>query len=156
MGEKILYHYTTMSSFDSMLKSNEIWLGNVKYMNDGKETDYFFDILKSTLKTKYSVDVDDLIDNRIRLYKDEAKYAFCLSKNKDDAAQWSRYAQEGHGLCLVFDSDKIDDSFLRGRAIKLEVYYEEDLNDHRISELLNDYYMSAGTANDIVKEITTC
>lgn len=45
-----LYHYTSMSTFISMLNSRELWLSNTGTMNDRKETIYFIEMIQKELK----------------------------------------------------------------------------------------------------------
>ncbi len=38
-----LYHYTSFDALEGMLVNKEIWLGNLKFMNDRLEMMYFFE-----------------------------------------------------------------------------------------------------------------
>ena len=54
IGEKeILWHYTDYTAFDGILANGEIWLGNVRNMNDAEEMLYFIDtVVKDGVKKK--------------------------------------------------------------------------------------------------------
>lgn len=46
---KRLYHYTSLNSFFSMIRSKEIWLTNTGTMNDRKEISYYVERLENEL-----------------------------------------------------------------------------------------------------------
>lgn len=102
--EDVYYHYCSIKSFKSIIKSKSIWLTNAKFMNDRLENkmieenfDYIIEILKP-LKTE--IFIDNLIEN-FKQYKNEV-YLFCLSKNPDKLSQWRGYADDGKGVAIGF------------------------------------------------------
>ena len=74
-----LYHYTSMSTFISMLNSRELWLSNTGTMNDRKETIYFIEMIQKELKEYQRNDFFDKVYEQI---SGHYKYAFCLSTRK--------------------------------------------------------------------------
>lgn len=99
-----LYHYTSMNTFTSMLNSRELWLSNTGTMNDRKETIHFIEMIQKELKSYQRSDFFDKIYWQI---PGHYKYAFCLSTEKDDAAQWERYADAAKGVCVVFSVEEL-------------------------------------------------
>ena len=95
-----LYHYTSLNAFLCMMRTREIWMSSTGSMNDRKEITYFIELLEKELKSYCRQDFFEKVYNQIPF---SYKYAFCLSTEKDDAAQWERYGDSAMGVCLSFN-----------------------------------------------------
>lgn len=95
-----LYHYTSMECFLSMMDTQQIWLMDTASMNDKMETYHYIEELQRGLEGYNTEDFFAELYSRI---PDCPEYAFCLSKERDDAAQWERYADNAQGVCLCFN-----------------------------------------------------
>lgn len=89
-----LYHYTSLNAFLCMMRTREIWMSSTGSMNDRKEITYFIELLEKELKSYCRQDFFEKVYNQIPF---SYKYAFCLSTEKDDAAQWERYGDSAMG-----------------------------------------------------------
>lgn len=132
---KFVYHYTTWEAFYSIIKNKELWLSNILASNDKLEMRSFINELKNGFINTENInqaklkDIFRLIESKI---EDSRAFAFCLSQNEDDAAQWDRYANHGCGVCVVFDTKKLL-NFLENNFIFNQVFYIYDVKQ-------NDYY----------------
>lgn len=55
MAGKGLFHYTTFDALEGILSNKEIWLGNLKYMNDRLEMEIFQIFRRSISKDPFEV-----------------------------------------------------------------------------------------------------
>lgn len=136
-GDK-LYHYTSMNSFLSMLNSREIWLTNTGTMNDRKEMIHFIEMIQKELAKFQRTDFFDKVYEQILLHY---KYAFCLSTERDDAAQWERYADSARGVCIAFDVEELCkclyyyNDFMFNR-----VFYDESIAENMYCKIVKAYF----------------
>lgn len=123
-----LYHYTTFQNFDCILKSKSLWLGNVHYMNDRSEMSQVFKYIKEDLYQAYpdkKEEVDKLFEVQSKRFGSTPAYIFSFTGQRDDAAQWDRYANNGAGLCIKFNEDVLK-NIIREKAELLPVKYDSD------------------------------
>lgn len=145
-----LYHYTSIPAFYSMLENNQIWFGYTKNTNDESEVRGFLKTLANKINKSFPEDtvkkreVLDLISNQ----KETAhSFVLCFSKLKDDVAQWERYADNAHGVCLKFDTKilaKICDS--NNYWMKEIVYSLKEKDNHNYHRL--SCYIDTGMVLD--------
>ncbi len=147
-------HYTTHQVLGSILENGELWLSNVKAMNDKSEMSHYINSLMLELKNTFcdrDNDIDALFSKYENQFKNESVYALSFSQFKDDAAQWERYANNGQGVCIVFDREKLSD-LIRGKAFLQEVIYgPKQVNDPMYVELFT--YLNEGHTFDSDKNI---
>lgn len=105
----ILYHYTDFNAMRGIISNGEIWLWNLRRMNDSQEMQYFIKQLKWAVKNQLSDDLhaltDKLFDENLKDFNSLCSYASCFSEYSDDAAQWARYGKNGMGVCIAFDQE---------------------------------------------------
>jgi hypothetical protein len=86
----IIYHYTSISAFESILKNKNIRLYNSNIMNDWTESKIF----------NYLMREQGLGDSLLFDF-----YIACFSKCGDKLSQWSRYGDDHDGVCIGFSFD---------------------------------------------------
>lgn len=136
-GDK-LYHYTSMNAFLSMLNSRELWLSNTGTMNDRKETVHFIEMMQKELAIFQRIEFFHKIYEQIPLHY---KYAFCLSTEKDDAAQWERYADSAKGVCIAFNVEELC-KCLYGYSDFMfnKVFYDETIINSKYYQIVKNYF----------------
>lgn len=106
---KVLYHYTTWAGAEGIISSREFWATSHDCTNDEAElvsansiiievvkslragaTRLTLQVLTEFLRNYQSVQVSQLIPT----------YLACFSALRDDKEQWTKYADNGRGLCL--------------------------------------------------------
>ena len=135
-----------------IITNGEIWLWNLRRMNDAQEMQYFIKELKVAVKKLLSASEYDCME---RLFSENLKdfdrlssYAACFSEYADDAAQWSRYAKNGMGVCIAFNHEllaKIGDA---GHAPLCKVNYSRSCDDLGIVKEMADLIKKAASGND--------
>lgn len=113
MSENLFYHYTKAeTAINYILKNLTIRMGRLASVNDPRESKY-------RNFTFYSMGVKSAIEFDGSLFDDVCadlalnSYAFCCVKGSGDEGalhphMWANYADDHKGVCLIFDSDKID------------------------------------------------
>lgn len=136
-GEK-LYHYTSLNTFISMIKNREIWMSSTGSMNDSKETSYFIEMMEHELSSYGRSDFFERVHTQIPL---NYKYAFCLSTEEDDAAQWERYGDSAMGVCLAFNVEELYKCLYGYSDIMFnEVFYTDSVVDELYFRIVKNYF----------------
>lgn len=128
-----LYHYTTGAGLLGMLKDYDaeknpnltMWATHYAYMNDPTEFEYGIEICLPLIK---EIEEEEKISAEDRIYPFLAKnhgewgileikypeyrglvnpYIISFSQTKDSLHMWNMYGQNGNGLALCFDSEKL-------------------------------------------------
>lgn len=142
--EEKLYHYTSLASLIGILSKQELWLGNTANMNDKSEiVDFIEKLHMAVVSDIYPEKISDCdcffrkVYNRL---KSEYPFATSFSKLNDNAAQWERYADDAHGVCIVFNTSVFMNLTLYSRALFNEVFYEYDIRKHDHYKILKEYF----------------
>lgn len=142
-GEKI-YHYTSVASLVGILSKKELWLGNTANMNDKTEITHFVNQLymavSQDIYPEKIGDCDTFFDKVHSRLKTEYPFAICFSKLNDNAAQWERYADGAHGVCVVFNVSAFLNLIYYSGAIFTKVFYQYNIEDHDHYKILKDYF----------------
>lgn len=137
-----LYHYTTFSALKGILEKGEIWLSNLKDMNDRKEiTQHIENIEKSVLSIMKEKNLDnyenitrkdEIFTLAYKYYKSGKAFAFCLTTESDDSSLWHIYADRGNGVAIEFDkTELIKDLKKIYPFFKVnDVFYQKEIPNH--------------------------
>lgn len=138
-SENIIYHYTSMNTFFSILEKGELWFSLVNSMNDASEQLFYIDNLfedaKCGVKRNKHPEYDcvkKMVESTLNLI---TPYAMCFSKSGDDASQWERYADRGCGVCIGFNKKKILSIVKDGLSLR-EILYVIDKKSQSYKQLL--------------------
>ena len=99
---EIVYHYTSFGVLNSILKNNSVWLTGKHHLNDPDEGDIIFKLLD-----KYESDEGVELD---KFREDINSYDFfvnCMTTHGDKLSQWRGYGDQGKGVSIGFDFDRI-------------------------------------------------
>lgn len=135
----ILYHYTSLNGFLSIIETQSLFFSNVNFLNDSKEIKHGVDIvLKAIEQTekKESSDILDKMKDNIKLLFKSEKYVTCFSKDGDLLSQWRAYGNNGKGISIGFEFSNLTDSFdkyLTGTHIE----YDEKIQIESIKEYIH-------------------
>lgn len=127
-----LYHYTDFKAMCGIITNGEIWLWNLRRMNDSQEMLYFIKKLKSAVKdcidSSLHEKVEELFSENLKDFDRLSSYASCFSEYSDDAAQWARYAKNGMGVCIAFNKDYLSKIGEAGHTPLCRVSYSGDVD----------------------------
>ncbi len=135
-----LYHYTDFNAMRGIITNGEIWLWNLRRMNDSQEMQYFIKELKIAVKKRLSQEeaacMDSLFAENLKDFDSLSSYAACFSEYADDAAQWARYAKNGMGVCIAFNRELLAQIGEAGHAPLCQVNYSSSCDDMEIVQEL--------------------
>lgn len=136
------YHYTDFQALDGILRCAQLRVNNVLNMNDTAEMSHFMMGLCSAVTKKLQKDGEQERAEEIRkLFGEELKkeffysaYAACFSFYRDDAAQWERYGNRGHGVCIAFEGGLLQ-KMAEGDLSLHKVFYQDDMTGHKLTKV---------------------
>lgn len=146
MNDDLVFYYCSISTALSILKNHEIWMTDIRNMNDGNETvgvyKMIFNLLekydeKKSLRTMFdfarSPGAIQLYETPLGAYPE---YITCFSKDPDSVSQWVSYADNGQGIAIGFDeavfTQLISDSSTSNALAYQDIQYvgEDELKDY--------------------------
>lgn len=143
-----LYHYTDFKAMNGIIANGEIWLWNLRRMNDSQEMEYFINSLKCAVQNLLE---DDLVPSMEKMFSENLKdfdrltsFAACFSEYSDDAAQWSRYAKNGMGVCIAFNRELLSRIGQAGHAPLCQVTYAKGLESYGMASTIASMIRNPG------------
>lgn len=145
-----LYHYCSISTFMSIIKNKCFWLSDTKYTNDKEELAAFRISVYETLSELLR---DNIIDNKMAeelwisyIYNTLPGYISCFSENGDLLSQWRSYGDDGKGIAISIDFNKLPlrkEAPLRIGGLEKRYYankvlYANDIVKKQIKEMLKN------------------
>ncbi|WP_368149935.1 DUF2971 domain-containing protein [Aeromonas sp. R2-4] len=148
-----LFHYTDLNALISILQRQEIWLTDIRYLNDERELheglEKIRDILKSIrsenlMDQDYSSKAISFLDNVLRehtefIYVDDSIFVFSLSNQPDSLSQWRAYGK----YAIEFDVQELSTQI--GDIQKCS--YKNSLHEKNLLEKITSAI--SGTAEDM-------
>lgn len=125
MENKLLYHYTTIDTFSTMLENSlwsedkeslvpthmVMWATHCNFLNDKTEYRLFVNGLKYQVEQYAQTQGTTMTEEHFRMLDNSVTYndAFVLSfsEKADDLGMWRGYAGDGQGVCLGFDFNMV-------------------------------------------------
>jgi hypothetical protein len=154
--DELLYHYTSVESFVSIIKGSELWATHIRYLNDTSEQRLLWDHVRARIKTRIDL-ANDSDRGRLLLFESLAispldidAYVLCFSKDGGDRlSQWRGYG--GHaGIAIGFDGEELKKKCLAftaaqshnqrskmGFAPFRSVLYAEPSGDERSNQIID-------------------
>ena len=115
MYPQTLYHYTSLEAFRSIIVNKQLWMTNIKYLNDSSELIHGIDIaLSVVLKHLESNDKSSsflsgfITRNLTAETLSKMRMSACVasfSEEADSLSQWRAYSSGGTGVCIGFKSE---------------------------------------------------
>lgn len=165
MIEADLFHYTNLSSLNSMLSfTGDDSTLNLRFcylpmMNDPSETKLAMDIFNKSLKKKFNLTTEDFekhsfdLETALRGLKNSG-YSLCLCKNRDDLALWCSYTKLGQGAAIGFDEYELIDSIRKYIKDKIEKEIHSEFQHGKYTEKEKNEKIE--TLNNNLSEIYNC
>ena len=131
-----LYHYTDFNAMRGIITNGEIWLWNLRRMNDSQEMRYFITELKAAVRKLLGGSeiprMEAVFAENLKDFDAISSFAACFSEYADDAAQWARYAKNGMGVCIAFNRELLAQVGEAGHAPLCRVNYARSCDDLEI------------------------
>ena len=133
---KRLYHYTDFNAMRGIISNGEIWLWNLRRMNDSQVMQYYIKELKVAVKKQLGAEhydcMEKLFAENLKDFDKLSSFASCFSEYADDAAQWTRYAKNGMGVCIAFNKEMLAKIGEAGHAPLCRVNYSRNCDNLEI------------------------
>ena len=158
-----LYHYTDFNAMRGIITNGEIWLWNLRRMNDSQEMQYFITELKAAVRdaipSEYHEHMEAVFNENLRDFDKLSSYASCFSEYSDDAAQWARYGKNGMGVCIAFNKELLEKVGIAGHAPLCKVNYSKSCCDldivYEIAQLVTSKEYDKALAREIFNRLIT-
>jgi hypothetical protein len=111
--DELLYHYTSVESFVSIIKCGELWASHIRYLNDTSEQRLMWEHVRTRIKARLDA-ADDNERDRLQLFQSLSGspleldlFVLCFSKDGGDRlSQWRGYGGSA-GVAIGFDSGEL-------------------------------------------------
>ena len=143
-NEEFLYHYTKFPAMNNIIRNGELWLCNTQFMNDKSEMSHYIKCIEEAVLAADNINkndrerIKDIFKEQLNKIDEHLTYCMCMSEERDDAAQWERYADNGQGVCIIFDRPKLK-RMCSAIASVQEIHYIKDAYESKHTELLKEH-----------------
>lgn len=111
LRSKYIYHYTSQSGLEGIIKNNSLWFSDIRYLNDKEE---IIDGIKIACNLKCDneldgLDSDNLSEQLFNIINNETMkrhfFVCCFSIGSDELPLWNYYTKDGNskGYNIVLD-----------------------------------------------------
>lgn len=158
----IIYHYTDLNAFLSIIKNKKLWLSATNNLNDYYEVDWFLNKIHKKISTVVNDKNHNFLDTYWQMLRRNlgTPYICSFSKNGDLLSQWRAYADDGYGVAIGFNKAyfnfKVElPSFspCKDHTIGItDVIYDESIQDTIIERYISQLkeFDSFESANEVV------
>ncbi len=136
-----LYHYSSMAGVRGILESRELWLSDIRSMNDPRDGTYWSEVFGKILDRK---SVPDLVrypfqrGDGIGIGEAWFSYLICFSPASDLESQWRDYADHGTGCAIEFSFDALLKNADGGKLYAwTPMEYDADVQRAKAEETIN-------------------
>ncbi|MEM0912417.1 MAG: DUF2971 domain-containing protein [Pseudomonadota bacterium] len=167
-------HYTDLNGLLGIISNKELWATNIRYLNDSKEFDHAYELLKVLFKeTVFTDDVPAVPQKQFRNFFSEMttqmarqyhrsfnSYSISFSKKTDLLSQWRGYCKPNDAICVVFDIDElfksINDSVLAQCLTLNKCIYEHREQLQAVNNVVNEHFNEKNSAKKQILIETIC
>lgn len=147
MSDK-LYHYTSTEAFLSIMENQELWLTDIKYLNDATEFEYTLMQAERMHRELISGAAATFVENvtnkvkRLALIDKRTAYVFSMSEEGDLLSQWRGYCAGPGGVSVGFSTSSLME-YCSNHYLPLRTcVYEVELQQSELLQLWRSLYMN--------------
>lgn len=143
----IIYHYTDLNAFLSIIKNKKLWLSAANNLNDYYEVDWFLNKIYKQISKVVNDNNHIFLDTYWQMLRRNLgiPYICSFSKNGDLLSQWRAYADDGYGVAIGFNKAYFDfkvelPSFSPCKDLSIgitDVVYDESIQDEMIERCIS-------------------
>ncbi len=102
---RTITHYTTMEGFRSIIENDQLWVSNIRFLNDKREMEYGIkeavtfleEQARDTNNHGVKKKLFEAAKKRIQSKGIPSAYACCFCEQNDNLGQWRGYTAGGQG-----------------------------------------------------------
>lgn len=143
IDNNLVYHYTSHKAAKSIIQNAELWLTNIRFMNDEREFYWVYDRLLEIIESRKNSGnpVHQSITDDISILPNNKRgISICVigfSYKPDDVAQWVQYATNGEGVCIGFNVAELIKLVEKKHHVIGAVEYNVDSINIQIEQAIN-------------------
>jgi hypothetical protein len=137
-----LFHYTDLEGLKNIIDNKSFFFSNSSFLNDKQEFVKGFESLGMIVEEKINSNEDDnskiileLLFRKITETEKSNRFVACFSTKGDLLSQWRAYSNDGKGVCIGFDYNKLKKSF--EGIDSFSIIYDDDIQTDILNILLN-------------------
>lgn len=131
----ILWHYTTWEGFEGILKTDQLWASDFRFMNDTTELRHAVEFAESRYRDELTSVKGVIAGIRTGAISPSA-HVLSTSREFDSLEQWRGYAGSSIGVALGFDIARLTRILNHQGMWAQECLYCESKKSQRIAELV--------------------
>jgi hypothetical protein len=105
----LIYHYCSTNTAEQIIRGGKLWFSDITKMNDPKEYEHGFELLKSSSLINSSV------LNQIQMGQQFQIFSASFSTESDCLTLWRLYGDNSKGVAIGFDRDELQQTSLFSR-----------------------------------------
>ncbi len=141
------YHYCRQEGLLKILDTRTMWATHIRYLNDGSELKYTFDLVQEILPRLIRSQVDDSLAAYVQqeitgFLKDREKhhrFVISFSEHENDLTMWRAYGRDG-GYSIGIDIERLKDnrslSIQHSHLVRCEYERQEQVKE--VEEVLGE------------------
>jgi hypothetical protein len=154
---QILFHYTDLEGLKNIIDNNSFFFSNSAFLNDKQEFvkgyKSFSKIVEDTIIKNTNTNSKPILEKLFKKISETEKsdrYVACFSTTGDLLSQWRAYSNDGKGVCIGFDSNKLKISFegIDGFPIIYNDNFQLDILNILLSECIEFYQKNKETISN--------
>jgi hypothetical protein len=161
----ILYHYTSLNTFNEIIKSSEddsieLRATHIEYLNDLSEFKIAITTLLEMLiahesslggeELKGFSNLSDIkkLDPILMQWHEMPPFISAFSEDSDSLPMWNTYANKSLGIAIGFDSKKLSEQLKRENINLIKCIYDVEKVKNQLNENIKDLYNSFMMVSD--------
>jgi Protein of unknown function (DUF2971) len=124
----LVFHYTNLSALIGIIENQCLWATSLHSLNDRNEYKHGIDIVKEaieSIRTEENKSILHAISVVLNQDSEVDRYVVCLSKNGDSLSQWRAYGNNGSGISIGFNREKLEAALLGKNSYRYIIYDKE-------------------------------
>lgn len=129
----LIYHYTNLSSVIGIIENHCLWATNLYFLNDSKEYKHGMDIVTEVareIKNEENTNILNAILSVLREISEVNRYVVSFSKEGDSLSQWRSYANNGGGISIGFNLERLKTALSGSNYFNSIIYNKERQRSH--------------------------
>jgi hypothetical protein len=162
---EILYHYTSLNTFNEIIKSSEddsieLRATHIEYLNDLSEYKIAITtLLEMLIAHESSLDGEELkgfsklsdiksLDPIVMQWREMPPFISAFSEDSDSLPMWNTYANKSLGIAIGFDRKKLSDQLKKENINLIKCIYDVEKVKNQLNENIKEFYNSFRMVSD--------
>ncbi len=156
---KTITHYTSLEGFRSIIACSQLWVSNIRFLNDKSEMDYG---IKEAIKFLEKLESDGSDSTRKNLIASAKRrittrgipdaYACCFCEHGDSLGQWRGYSSGTQGIAIDFQAECLKNHFLPYGGELAPVAYGQDATRQALLKRFEEFISKGEGKRDLFRD----